>query len=198
MFSLGGVAHYLFQPLAEAVIFAMLASYILSRTLVPTLAMYLLKPQVENAAPSRNPLTRAQKAFDRGFEAFRLAYQRLLTTFVAKRFLFVPGFLLLCLSAATLVPWLDQDFFPNTDSGQFILHVRAQTGTRIEETAMLCDLIERSIRREIPTKELATITDNIGLPYSQFNYIYSTSGATGASDADILVSLNEKHHPTPD
>jgi multidrug efflux pump subunit AcrB len=198
MFSLGGVAHYLFQPLAEAVIFAMLASYILSRTLVPTLAMYLLKPREENAAPSRNPFTRAQKAFDRRFEAFRLAYQRLLATLVAKRFLFVPGFLLVCLSAAALVPWLGQDFFPNTDSGQFILHVRAKTGTRIEDTAMLCDLIERSIRRVIPSNEVATITDNIGLPYSQLNYIYSTSGAIGASDADILVSLNENHHPTPD
>ncbi len=198
MFSLGGVAHYLFQPLAEAVIFAMIASYILSRTLVPTLAMYLLKPREEKATRSRNPFTRAQKAFDRGFEAFRLAYQRLLTRLVGKRFLFVPGFLLVCFSAAALVPWLGQDFFPNTDSGQFILHVRAKTGTRIEDTAMLCDLIERSIRREIPSSELATITDNIGLPYSQLNYIYSTSGAIGASDADILVSLHEKHHPTPD
>ncbi len=107
MFALGGVAHYLFQPLAEAVIFAMLASYILSRTLVPTLAMYLLKPREENAAPSRNPFTRAQKAFDRGFEAFRHAYQRLLTTLVGKRFLFVPAFLLVCLSAgrAYTVAW---------------------------------------------------------------------------------------------
>ena len=198
MFALGGVAHYLFQPLAEAVIFAMLASYLLSRTLVPTLAMYLLKPREENAAPSRNPFTRAQKAFDRGFEAFRHAYQRLLTTFVGKRFLFVPAFLLVCLSAAALIPWLGQDFFPNTDSGQFILHMRAKTGTRIEDTAMLCDLIERSIRREIPSKEVASITDNIGLPYSQLNYMYSTSGTIGAADADILVSLNEKHHPTPD
>jgi multidrug efflux pump subunit AcrB len=160
--------------------------------------MYLLKPREENAAPSRNPFTRAQKAFDRGFEAFRLAYQRLLATLVGKRFLFVPAFLLVCFAAAALVPWLGQDFFPNTDSGQFILHVRAKTGTRIENTAMLCDLIERAIRREIPSKEVATITDNIGLPYSQLNYIYSTSGGIGASDADILVSLNEKHHPTPD
>jgi multidrug efflux pump subunit AcrB len=198
MFALGGVAHYLFQPLAEAVIFAMLASYILSRTLVPTLAMYLLKSREENPAPSRNPLVRAQKAFDRGFEAFRHAYQRLLTTFVGKRFLFVPVFLLVCLSAGTLIPWLGQDFFPNTDSGQFILHMRAKTGTRIEDTAMLCDLIERSIRRQITGKEVLSITDNIGLPYSQLNYMYNTSGTIGAADADILVSLSEKHHPTPD
>src|SRR5580658_695 len=133
MFALGGVAHYLFQPLAEAVIFARLASYILSRTLVPTLAMYLLKGREENPTPSRNPFTRAQKAFDRVFEALRQAYQRLLTTFVGKRFLFVPVFLLVCLSAGALIPWLGQDFFPNTDSGQFILHVRAKTGTRIED-----------------------------------------------------------------
>src|ERR1700691_4841073 len=144
----------------------MLVSLLLWRTLVPTLAAFLLKSREENAAPSRNPFTRAQKAFDRGFEAFRRAYQRLLTTFVAKRFLFVPVFLLVCLSAGTLIPWLGQDFFPNTDSGQFILYVRAKTGTRIEDTAMLCDLIERSIRRAIP-KEVESITDNIGLPYSQ-------------------------------
>jgi multidrug efflux pump subunit AcrB len=198
MFALGGVAHYLFQPLAEAVIFAMLASYLLSRTLVPTLAMYLLKPREEHAAPSRNPFTRAQKAFDRGFEALRHAYQRLLTTFVKRRYLFVPAFLLVCLSAAALIPWLGQDFFPNTDNGQFILHMRAKTGTRIEDTAMLCDLIERSIRRQIPSNEVESITDNIGLPYSQLNYMYNTSGTIGAADADILVSLSEKHHPTPD
>ncbi|HTF70708.1 MAG TPA: efflux RND transporter permease subunit [Edaphobacter sp.] len=199
MFSLPGVAHYLFQPLAEAVIFAMIASYILSRTLVPTLAMYLLKPVDPNAAArSRNPFTRAQKAFDRGFERLRLGYKGLLTTLVARRFLFVPVFLLACFAAAALIPWLGQDFFPNTDSGQFILHVRAKTGTRIEDAAMLCDLVERSIRREIPKQELHNITDNIGLPYSQLNYIYSTSGVIGAGDADILVSLNEKHSPTPE
>jgi len=198
MFALGGVAHFLFQPLAEAVIFAMLASYLLSRTLVPTLAMYLLKPRQENAPPSRNPLIRIQKAFDRGFERFRLAYRGLLTALVGKRFLFVPAFLLVCLTAAALIPWLGQDFFPNIDSGQFILHVRAKTGTRIEDTAMICDLIERSIRREIPGPEVDNITDNIGLPYSQLNYIYSTSGVIGAADADIMVALSAKHHPTPD
>jgi multidrug efflux pump subunit AcrB len=198
MFSLQGVAHYLFQPLAEAVIFAMVASYILSRTLVPTLAMYLLKPRAENAAPSRNPLTLAQKAFDRGFERFRLAYKRLVTALIGKRFLFVPAFLLVCFAAAALVPWLGQDFFPNTDSGQFILHFRAKTGTRIEDTARWCDLIERSIRRKIPSQELDNVTDNIGLPYSQFNYMYSSSGVIGAADADILVSLNAKHRPTSD
>ncbi len=198
MFSLGGVPGYLFQPLAEAIIFAMLASYILSRTLVPTLAMYLLKPPVENPAPPRNPLIRAQKAFDRGFERFRLAYKRLLTALVGRKVLFIPAFLVVCLSAAALIPWLGQDFFPSIDSGQFILHFRAKTGTRIEDTAMICDLIERFIRRGIPKQELVSITDNIGLPYSQLNYIYSTSGVIGAADADILVSLTAKHHPTAD
>jgi multidrug efflux pump subunit AcrB len=198
MFSLGGVPGYLFQPLAEAIIFAMVASYILSRTLVPTLAMYLLKPPAEDPAPSRNPLIRAQKAFDRGFERFRQTYKRLLTRLVAKRVLFIPAFLLACLSAAWLVPWLGQDFFPNVDSGQFILHVRAKTGTRIEDTAMVCDLVERYIRRVVPRQELDNITDNIGLPYSQLNYMYSTSGVIGAAEGDILVSLSANHRPTAD
>jgi multidrug efflux pump subunit AcrB len=198
MFALGGVAHYLFQPLAEAVIFAMLASYILSRTLVPTLAMYLLKAPEQNARRSLNPLVWIQKAFDRGFERFRLAYKALLTALVEKRSLFVPAFVLVCLTAGALIPWLGQDFFPDTDGGQFILHVRAKTGTRIEDTAMLCDLIERSVRRQIPEREVVDITDNIGLPYSQLNYMYNTSGTIGAADADILVSLSDKHHPTPD
>jgi multidrug efflux pump subunit AcrB len=199
MFSLQGVAHFLFQPLAEAVIFAMLASYLLSRTLVPTMAMYLLKlPQQGSNRRSRNPFTWAVTTFDRYFEKFRGAYRRLLTTLVHWRCYFVPAFLLVCLCAAFLVPWLGQDFFPNTDSGQFILHVRAKTGTRIEDVAMLCDLIERSIRKHIPAGELQGILDNIGLPYSTLNYMYSTDGTIGASDADLLVTLQEKHHPTPD
>jgi CzcA family heavy metal efflux pump len=198
MFSLQGIAHYLFQPLAEAVIFAMLASYILSRTLVPTLAMYLLKTPEQSSSRSRNPFTWAQKAFDRNFERFRQGYKRLLTFAVEERCYFVPAFLLICLPAALLVRWLGQDFFPSVDSGQFILHMRAKTGTRIEDTAMLCDLVERSIRQKIPKEELAGILDNIGLPYSQLNYMYNTSGVIGAADADILVSLLENHHPTPD
>src|SRR5439155_7006657 len=150
MFFLSGVARYLFVPLAEAVVFAMLASYLLSRTLVPTLAMYLLKAKDDRALPSRNPVIRLQEAFERRFERLRHAYQLLLTTLVHRRFTFVPVFLLFCLSASILLPWLGEDFFPNTDSGQFILHVRAKTGTRIEELARLCDLIEDSIRRTIP------------------------------------------------
>jgi multidrug efflux pump subunit AcrB len=197
MFSLEGVAHFLFQPLAEAVIFAMLASYFLSRTLVPTLAMYLLKlPQQGPTRRSRNPFTRAQKAFDRNFERFRQGYKRLLTKLVELRCYFAPAFLLICLSAWALVPWLGRDFFPTVDSGQFILHFRAKTGTRIEDTAMLCDLVERWIRQNIPSQELVGILDNIGLPYSQLNYMYSTDGTIGAADADIFVTLQPKHRPT--
>src|SRR5882724_4992935 len=196
MFFLGGVARYLFVPLAEAVVFAMLASYFLSRTLVPTMALYLLKPKDHHAATSRNPFIRFQDSFERGFERLRLGYQRLLTTLVHRRFMFVPVFLLLCLSAWALVPWLGENFFPDTDSGQFSLHMRAKTGTRIEETARLADLVENSIRRVIPAQELDNILDNIGLPYSTINYMHNTSGLIGAADADILVSLKENHRPT--
>ena len=197
MFFLSGVARYLFVPLAEAVVFAMLASYLLSRTLVPTLALYLLKAKDHHAAAaSRNPFIRFQDSFERGFERLRLGYQRLLTTLVHRRFSFVPVFLLLCLSAWALVPWLGENFFPDIDSGQLMLHVRAKTGTRIEETARLADLVENSIRRVIPPQELDNILDNIGLPYSTINYMHNTSGLIGASDADILVSLKENHRPT--
>src|ERR1700732_2098238 len=196
MFLLSGVARYLFVPLAEAVVFAMLASYILSRTLVPTLAMYLLKAKQGDRDRSRNPLVRFQQAFERGFERLRNAYHSLVKTLVHRRALFVPIFLLTCVAAFLLVPWLGQDFFPNTDSGQFILHLRAKSGTRIEETAKLCDLVEGTIRREIPAREVDNILDNIGLPYSTINFMHSTSGLIGAGDADILVSLKEKHRPT--
>ena len=196
MFFLSGVARYLFVPLAEAVVFAMLASYFLSRTLVPTMALYLLKPKDHHAATSRNPFIRFQDSFERGFERLRLGYQRVLTTLVHRRVVFVPVFLVLCLSAWGLVPWLGENFFPDTDSGQFSLHVRAKTGTRIEETARLADLVENSIRRVIPAQELDNILDNIGLPYSTINYMHNTSGLIGAADADILVSLKENHRPT--
>ena len=198
MFLLGGVARYLFVPLAEAVIFAMLASYLLSRTLVPTIARYLLSPPVEGAAPSRNPLARAQQAFERGFERVRLGYRRLLTVLVARRILFIPVFLAVCASAFLLAPRLGQNFFPDTDSGQFTLHLRTQTGTRIEETARLTDLVEAAIRREIPAREIDVILDNIGLPYSAINWMHSSSGVIGASDADVLVSLKPDHGPTAD
>jgi len=196
MFFLGGVARYLFVPLAEAVVFAMLASYLLSRTLVPTLAMYLLRPENQDANGSRNPLVRFQQAFERGFERLRNFYHALLIAFVHRRLLFVPAFLLVCAAAFLLMPWLGQDFFPNTDSGQFILHLRAKSGTRIEETAKLCDLVEGTIRQEIPGSEVDNILDNIGLPYSTVNFMHSTSGLIGAGDADVLVSLKKHHHAT--
>jgi multidrug efflux pump subunit AcrB len=198
MFMLSGVPRYLFVPLAEAVVFAMLASYTLSRTLVPTLAMYLLKAKEEGREKSRNPLVVFQRAFERMFERLRSVYRSLLTLTVHHRAIFIPGFLLACLCVFLLVPFLGQDFFPGTDNGQFILHVRAKSGTRIEETAKLCDLVEGSIRREIPAGEMDNILDNIGLPYSTINYMHATSGLIGAGDADILVSLKEKHHPTED
>ena len=194
MFFLSGVARYLFVPLAEAVVFAMLASYVLSRTLAPTLAMYLLRAK-KHGVKTRNPLVLFQRAFESGFERMRVAYQLLLTTLVYRRWLFVPGFLALCCSAFLLVPWLGRDFFPTTDSGQFRLHVRTKAGTRIEETARVCDLVENSIRRQIPKAEMESILDNIGLPYSGINLAYSNSGVIGSEDADVLVALKENHHP---
>jgi CzcA family heavy metal efflux pump len=195
MFLLGGVARYLFVPLAEAVVFAMIASYFLSRTLVPTLAMYLLRAK-DPGAVSRNPLVAFQRGFEREFERIRERYKRLLAGLVLNRKVFIPVFLLVCISVFMLAPWLGQDFFPSSDSGQFILHVNAPTGTRIEDTARLSDLVEDAIRREIPAREIASILDNIGLPYSGMNTMHLTSGVIGANGADILVSLNEHHHPT--
>jgi multidrug efflux pump subunit AcrB len=197
MFFLSGVARYLFVPLAEAVVFAMLASYILSRTLVPTLAMYLLKAKSHQShGRTLNPLVLFQRAFEHGFEGLRMRYQLLLTTFVYRRWIFVPIFLGACMCAFFLIPWLGRDFFPATDSGQFRLHVRTKTATRIEETARICDLVETSIRQQIPRQEVESILDNIGLPYSGINTAYSNSGVIGTEDADILVSLKENHRPT--
>ena len=152
MFMLGGVPRYLFVPLAEAVVFAMLASYILSRTLVPTLAMYLLKAKDQHAGRSRNPLVQFQRAFERGFERLRNGYRSLLTASCTGERCLSPAFFSACLAVFLLVPFLGQDFFPSTDNGQFILHLRAKTGTRIEETAKLCDLVEGSIRGEVPER----------------------------------------------
>ena len=197
MFLLQGVARYLFVPLAEAVVFAMLASYFLSRTLVPTMAMYLLKAK-HSHVPSQNIFARAQQAFERGFETVRSNYHDALIWCVTWRRLFVPVFLGVCLSAFLLVPWLGQDFFPDTDAGEFILHVRGKTGLRIEETARLCDLVEDAIRKEIPPAEVDSMLDNIGMPFSPYNLMHSTSGVIGASDADVLVTLKEKHGPTAD
>jgi multidrug efflux pump subunit AcrB len=183
MFFLTGVARYLFVPLAEAVVFAMLASYLLSRTLVPTLAMYLLKAHDHHAAPSQNIFARLQRGFERGFEAVRASYEALLARLVAMRKLFIPLWLLGCVVALLLIPVLGQNFFPNTDNGSFILHIRARTGTRIEETASLCDQIEQSIRQTVPPAQIDNILDNIGLPYSVLNTQHATSGLFGAGAA---------------
>ena len=196
MFALKGVPKFLFVPMAEAVIFAMIASYILSRTLVPTLAMMLLKPHHGHAKTSSNIFSRFQKGFERLFLRTRSAYQALLVQLVSRRKLFVPAFLLLCLCAFILVPFLGQDFFPESDSGQFILHLRAKTGTRVEETARTADEVEQYIRTIVPASEIDNILDNIGLPFSPISYMYNTTGLVGEADADILVSLKAKHRPT--
>jgi multidrug efflux pump subunit AcrB len=201
MFFLGGVARYLFVPMAEAVVFAMLASYLLSRTVVPTMAKYLLKEhddaEIAQKKLSRNPFVRFQLGFENGFENFRLGYLRLLTVCVDHSVVFLTLFLLFAIgSVALLEPWLGQDFFPSVDAGQFKIHVRARTGTRIEETALLCDHIDSTIRKHIPANEIVTIVDNIGLPNSGLNLSYSTSAPIGPADADIQVQLTENHHPT--
>ena len=199
MFFLSGVSRYLFVPLAEAVVFAMLASYILSRTLVPTLAMYLLKAHEHNAVPSNNIFARFQRGFERRFDGVRRGYEALLTRLVALRTTFVPTFLLLCACAFLLLPFLGQNFFPSSDTGSFLLHLRAKTGTRIEETAKLCDLVEQNIRKTVPADNVDNILDNIGLPYSTLNLQHATSGLIGPGDADILVSLKGEHRrPTQD
>jgi len=201
MFFLGGVAKYLFVPLAEAVVFAMLASYFLSRTVVPTMAKFLLvehDAEVERQKrESRNPFIRFQLAFEHRFEQLRRFYHGLLALAVVRSYTFLILFFLFCVgSFALLYPWLGQDFFPSVDAGQFKLHVRARTGTRIEETARLCDQIDNAIRREIPARELVTIIDNIGIPYSGLNLSYGNSGVVGTADADITVSLTKDHRPT--
>jgi multidrug efflux pump subunit AcrB len=199
MFLLSGVARYLFVPLAEAVVFAMLASYFLSRTIVPTMAKYLLRGDKTEAerATSRNPLVRLQKRFEEAFESFRHRYRGLLEVCLHHRRVFLLVFFACSLgSLAILIPWLGRDFFPSVDSGTFKLHMHAPTGMRIEQTANLCDLVERSIRNQIPAAEIGSVIDNIGLPYSGINLSYSNSAPVGTSDADILVTLSAKHHPT--
>jgi CzcA family heavy metal efflux pump len=200
MFFLTGVARFLFVPLAEAVVFAMLASYLLSRTLVPTMAKYLLRGhEAESlaASQSRNPLVAMQIKFEEAFERFREGYHRLLERCLHHQRAFLLIFLGFCLvSVMLLLPWLGQDFFPAVDAGQFKLHVRARTGTRIEETARLSDLVEQSIRQQIPAKEVDSIIDTIGLPYSSINLSYSNSAPIGPADVDILVSLKKDHRPT--
>jgi multidrug efflux pump subunit AcrB len=195
MFFLGGVARYLFVPLAEAVVFAMLASYLLSRTLVPTLAMYLLRAKGHNVT-AKGMFARFQQGFERVFGRVRDRYHSLLQGLVFRRYVFIPTFLGLCLLTFVLLPFLGEDFFPSTDSGQFILHVRAPSGMRIEETARLFDLVEGDIRKEIPAAQMDSLLDNVGLPYSAMNTQHLTNGTLGAWDGDILVLLKPNHGPT--
>ncbi len=211
MFQLGGVAGYLFLPLAEAVVFALIGSYILSRTLVPTMAKYLLKPHTVHEGAGhieyvmdghnghdrpRNPLVRFQHGFERRFAHFRDAYYNLLSLALSHRRTFIVAFLAFVVLSFGLAPWLGENFFPLVDAGQIKLHIRTQTGTRIEESAKLCDEVEARIKQIIPPEEIDSMVDNIGLPISGINIAYSNSAPIGPEDADILISLKPDHHPT--
>jgi multidrug efflux pump subunit AcrB len=204
MFGLGGVAGYLFRPLAEAVILALAASYVLSRTLVPTLANYLLGNQrVQNSADdhakaSRNPFARFQRGFEHMFENVRKVYLGLLQLCLQNRIKLIVGFLGFSLLSFGLAPYLGQDFFPTVDGGQIKLHIRAATGTRIEETTSLADRIGTAIHGIVPSNELDGIVSNIGLSVSGINMAYNNSGTIGVGDADILISLKPNHAPTDD
>jgi CzcA family heavy metal efflux pump len=206
MFMLGGIAGYLFAPMAEAVVFAMIASFILSRTLVPTLAMYLLRthaPHEDGAPPpppARNPLVRFQLGFEARFERLREGYRNLLAMAVAtaNRRRFVLGFLGFVVLSFGLAPFLGENFFPSVDSGQITLHVRPPVGTRIEDASTMFGDIESQIRQVIPPSELDSIVDNIGLPISSINLIYSNDGIIGYQDGDIFISLKPGHRPTAD
>ncbi|WP_206997155.1 efflux RND transporter permease subunit [Trinickia mobilis] len=221
MLLLKGIARFLFVPMAEAVIFAMIASFILSRAFVPMMAQYLLRPHASAGrasgelaaimAPhgahghghggrsmprSRNPLVRFQRSFEHRFERLRAVYRILLGLALTNRKRFVGGFLLVVCLSFLLAPWLGRNFFPNIDSGEIALHVRAPIGMRIEDTAAMFDHIETSVRETIPPDQLASIIDNIGLPNSGINLTYNNSGTTGPQDGDILISLKEDHSPT--
>jgi CzcA family heavy metal efflux pump len=194
MFFLTGVAKFLFVPLAEAVSFAMLASYLLSRTLIPTLVMYIMRGHEHRSETGKTFLGRFQRGFERKFEDFRRGYEALLETTLEHRGIFMVCFLAFCLLSLGLYSFLGQDFFPQVDAGLLRLHVRARPGLRVEETARLCDEIENTLRHEIPTGQLQTVLDNIGLPNSGINQSYSSNGTIGTSDAEILIALDPEHH----
>jgi CzcA family heavy metal efflux pump len=197
MFFLAGVAKFLFVPLAEAVSFAMLASYLLSRTLIPTLVMFIMRGHEHRNEAPKSFLGRFQRGFERKFEDFRRGYEQLLETTLEHRGAFVICFLIFCVLSLGIFMFLGQDFFPQVDAGQLRLHVRGRPGLRVEETARLCDEVEAVLRQEIPKNELQTILDNIGLPNSGINQSYSSNGTIGTSDAEILIALDpEHHHPT--
>jgi multidrug efflux pump subunit AcrB len=200
MFFLQGIPRFLFVPMAEAVIFAMIWSFILSRTLVPTMAMYLLKPHHhEHGAtlpPTRNPLVWFQRGFEARFESFRSGYRDMLTLALRHRPSFVIGFLAFVCASFVLVPYLGQNFFPSVDAGQILMHVRTQVGTRLEESANQFADIQKAIRRIIPPDQIETMTDNIGMPISGINMTYNNTGVMGPQDGDIQIKLTEDHPPT--
>jgi CzcA family heavy metal efflux pump len=204
MFFLQGVARFLFVPMAEAVMFAMIASFILSRTLVPTMAKYLLHPHShddphgEGKKPSRNPLVRFQRRFEARFEKIRASYHGLLALALAHRKVFTIGFMAFVVLSFALVPMLGRNFFPSVDSGQILMHVRAPVGTRVEESARLFAEVTDAVRRVIPKEELGTVVDNIGLSSSGINNTYNNTGTIGSQDGDIQIALNEGHAPTAD
>ncbi|MGH8783008.1 efflux RND transporter permease subunit [Paraburkholderia sp.] len=199
MFMLSGVARYLFVPLAEAVVFAMCASYFFSRTLVPTLAMYLMRARRAEPATGTGPLARLvrfQAAFERRFEHLRDGYRGVLSRAIDRPGRFIASFLIVCIASASLLAFAGRDFFPAVDTGEIRLHLRAPTGTRIEETARITDQVEARIRQVIPPQQLTTILDNIGVPVSGINLTYDSSDPIGTEDADVMVTLTAGHRPT--
>jgi CzcA family heavy metal efflux pump len=204
MFFLTGVARFLFVPMAEAVMFSMTASFILSRTLVPTMAKYMLHkhthddPHGEGTKPSRNPLVRFQRRFEAGFERTRESYHDLLKLALHHRKVFAACFLAFVILTFALVPMLGRNFFPSVDAGQILMHVRAPVGTRVEESARLFADVTNAVRRIIPKEELGTVVDNMGLSSSGINNTYNNTGTIGSQDGDIEIALNEGHASTPD
>ena len=196
MFFLTGVAKFLFVPLAEAVVFAMLASYFLSRTLIPTLVMYIMRGHEHKAAGPKTFMGRFQRGFENQFDRFRNGYYQLLETTIEHRVLFASLFLAFCLLSLGWLFFLGEDFFPSVDAGLIRLHLRGRAGLRVEETARLCANVEQFLHQDLGPGEIATILDNIGLPNSSINLSYSNSGVIGTSDAEILVGLNAEHRPT--
>src|SRR5216683_559653 len=192
----------LFVPMAEAVMFAMICSFILSRTLVPTMANYLLKPHVDHGhggkPTSRNPLVNFQRGFEARFERFREVYRDLLTMALARRALFIPAFMAFVLASFLLAPFLGRNFFPSVDSGQILMHARAPVGTRVEESANYFADIQKAIRQVIPQREIAAMADNVGMPVSGINMTYNNTGTIGSQDGDIQIKLTEEHAPTAD
>jgi CzcA family heavy metal efflux pump len=203
MFFLTGVARFLFVPMALAVMFAMTCSFILSRTLVPTMANYLLKRHTahshgEARRPSRNPLVRFQRGFEAQFEKFRAVYRDLLEMALARRGIFIAGFMVFVVASFALAPFLGRNFFPSVDSGQILMHARVPIGTRVEESANIFADIEKAIAQIIPARELATLADNIGMPVSGINMTYNNTGVIGSQDGDLQIKLTPDHAPTAD